>query len=207
MNLLKIKEIISSRDVTAIGKCSRFAVLVPLVEIDGEIHLLYELRSQNLNRQPGEISFPGGKIEKGETPEEAAIRETCEELCIEDKDIKLIGEFDTLHGNTNFVMYTFVGIISKEVYENLNPNKGEVEKVFLVSLDYLCENPPKLYDFEVISQPANDSIFENPSISEGYSWSRTVNPIPLYPWGETPIWGITAKITLELTKVLRGDKE
>jgi coenzyme A diphosphatase NUDT7 len=55
-----------------------FAVLVPLIEIDGELNLIYEVRSNSI-AQPGEISFPGGRIEDDESPMEAAIRETSEE--------------------------------------------------------------------------------------------------------------------------------
>jgi coenzyme A diphosphatase NUDT7 len=44
-----------------------FAVLVPLIEIDGELNIIYEVRSNSIT-QPGEISFPGGRIEEGESP-------------------------------------------------------------------------------------------------------------------------------------------
>ena len=46
-----------------------YAVLVPLVERDGALHLLYEVRARMLRRQPGEVCFPGGRMEAGETPE------------------------------------------------------------------------------------------------------------------------------------------
>ena len=53
-----------------------FAVLAPLVRVDGETHLLFEVRALHMRRQPGEVCFPGGQIEEGETPLEAAVRET-----------------------------------------------------------------------------------------------------------------------------------
>ena len=58
---------------------AHYAVLVPLVEWQGEPYLLLEVRSETLNRQPGEVCFPGGGVEPGETPEEAALRELKEE--------------------------------------------------------------------------------------------------------------------------------
>ncbi|MDG2702973.1 CoA pyrophosphatase, partial [Vibrio parahaemolyticus] len=56
------------------------AVLVPLVQVDGEWHVLFEVRSLTMRKQPGDISFPGGKLDGGETAQEAALRETYEEL-------------------------------------------------------------------------------------------------------------------------------
>jgi len=52
----------------ALGIESYFSVLISLIEVEGSTHLLFEQRSNHLTRQPGEISFPGGKVEPGETP-------------------------------------------------------------------------------------------------------------------------------------------
>ena len=54
-----------------------YAVLVPLVERPEGLSLLYEVRAHTLRRQPGEVCFPGGRIEGVESPEECALRETC----------------------------------------------------------------------------------------------------------------------------------
>ncbi len=58
----------------------KYAVLVPLVEGEEGPALLYEVRAGSLRRQPGEVCFPGGKMEAAEYPEECALRETWEEL-------------------------------------------------------------------------------------------------------------------------------
>ena len=66
------------------------AVAVPLLEIDGEDHVLFTVRSQTLRRQPGEISFPGGHCESTDkTGAAAAIRECSEELGIDTEQIEL----------------------------------------------------------------------------------------------------------------------
>lgn len=57
-------------------------MLVPLVERPEGLCLLYEVRADTLGRQPGEVCFPGGRIEGVESPEECALRETEEELSI-----------------------------------------------------------------------------------------------------------------------------
>ncbi|MFN3284604.1 MAG: NUDIX domain-containing protein, partial [Pseudothermotoga sp.] len=56
------------------------AVCVPIVFLDDEPYLILIRRSRRLRRHPGQISFPGGFVEKGETPLEAAVREMKEEI-------------------------------------------------------------------------------------------------------------------------------
>ncbi len=206
MELEYIRKIIKNREKGSVGNCSFFSVMIPLVEIEGEIHVLYQIRAKTLKRQPGEISFPGGKVEAEESPRETAIRETCEELCIEEGDIELLAEFDTLYGSTNFVMYSFVGIISEETYKNMKPSTDEVDEVFLVSLEYLMNNEPALYDFEVFSRPVTDKIHHHKGINTGYSWGKAFNETPVYPIGDTPIWGITGRVTREFIKVIKKEK-
>ena len=62
-----------------LGARHSYAVLCPLVERPDGLHLLFEVRSAALHRQPGEVCFPGGRMEAGETPEQCALRETEEE--------------------------------------------------------------------------------------------------------------------------------
>jgi 8-oxo-dGTP pyrophosphatase MutT (NUDIX family) len=68
-----------------------YAVLIPFVTTEEGKALLLEVRSQ-LVKQPGEICFPGGRVEAGETPAETAVRETCEELGLKPEDIEVISE-------------------------------------------------------------------------------------------------------------------
>ena len=71
---------------TPIGEhwAHHYAVILPVVDLDDGKgpQILYEVRASDLDRQPGEVCFPGGQIEAGETPLEAALRETEEELAI-----------------------------------------------------------------------------------------------------------------------------
>ena len=70
-----------------LGARRSYAVLCPLVERPEGLHLLYEVRSAALHRQPGEVCFPGGQVEAGETPEQCALRETEEELSIPRREV------------------------------------------------------------------------------------------------------------------------
>ena len=60
---------------TLLGERHRYAVLCPLVEREDGLHFLYEVRARSLS-QGGEVCFPGGRMEIGESPEECALRET-----------------------------------------------------------------------------------------------------------------------------------
>ena len=93
-NLEKIENILIFHRPKPINVEDRFSVFVPLMKIEGEICVVYELRAMSLRRQPGEISFPGGKMEKGESPRYAAVRELCEELLIPSHNVQLFGDMD-----------------------------------------------------------------------------------------------------------------
>ena len=67
---------------------TRYAVLLPLVKKEDGIHILFEERALTLKRQPGDICFPGGKVDVDDANEEyTAIRETIEELGLKREDI------------------------------------------------------------------------------------------------------------------------
>ena len=74
------------------------AVLIPLVEGATNVQIVLELRAYDLDVQPGEVCLPGGRIEQDETPWEAAVRETCEELLVAPEQIEIIAEMDEMIG-------------------------------------------------------------------------------------------------------------
>ena len=79
-----IKDKLAHYEPKPLGESGRYAVLLPLLynEKNEKYQVLYQVRSEHIS-QPGEVSFPGGHAEDGETFQEAAIRETCEELNID----------------------------------------------------------------------------------------------------------------------------
>ena len=93
MNLQDVRNKYQNHVPRLLNGRSDFAVLVPLVERNGELHLLYEVRAEGI-RQPREVCFPGGKMEPGEDAVTCALRETWEELGIPKEAIEVIGEGD-----------------------------------------------------------------------------------------------------------------
>ncbi len=73
------------------SRFKKYAVLVPIVDTPDGRSLLFEKRAGSLRRQPGEVCFPGGKLEPEEPPQVCAIRETMEELCIVKEQIAILG--------------------------------------------------------------------------------------------------------------------
>lgn len=107
--------------------------------------------------QPGEISFPGGRVEDGETFQEAAIRETCEELNLVPNQIDIWGEIDYLihQGRT---IHCFVGKIKIENWEYIHPYE-EVYRLFTVEVDTLLTKEPIYYTVTSTLSEAKDFPF------------------------------------------------
>ncbi|HBC31531.1 MAG TPA: CoA pyrophosphatase, partial [Clostridiales bacterium] len=144
MNIENIKNKLKNIKPKPIDFDVSFAVLVPMIEIDGELNFIYEVRSNSIT-QPGEISFPGGRIEEGESPKEAAIRETSEELLLNKANIEIIAELNYVSSKSGAFVFTFLGLI-KDVYANeIEYCVDEVSEVFFVPLSFFLENQPEKY--------------------------------------------------------------
>jgi coenzyme A diphosphatase NUDT7 len=117
----------------------RSAVLLPLVELYGETHLLFTLRSASLERHSNQVSFPGGLLERTDNSLlETALRETLEEIGIDNKEIQVIGQLNSQRTTSEGFIYPFIGIISS--LANLKRNELEVENIFYIPLIWLCNS-------------------------------------------------------------------
>ena len=144
MNISTVIEKLNSRHPSILGfeELRKYAVLLPLMEIENETHILFEVRSMNLRRQPGEICFPGGKIEQEETQKQCAIRETSEELGIFESNITDVIPLASMLNAANNIIYPFVGRIENP--EEIKPNKSEVGEVFTVPLSFFQSTKPEI---------------------------------------------------------------
>ena len=152
------------------------AVLVPLyTDRDGEPHAVFTRRRDDLRRHPGEISFPGGRRDEGETLVETALREAHEEIGLPPDAVDVLGALEpTPTFVTNYAIYPFVGLIEPGFAWVVG--EAEVAEVLELRLD---------------------------DLAAGYGERRLVRRgipfrTPTYEVGGQVIWGATARILGEL---------
>ena len=192
-------------------------VMLLLAEVDNEYHLVFQKRNENI-RQGGEVSFPGGIFDSNldRDKKSTAIRETCEELGIEEKDVEVVGIMDTMVAPMGAVIDVFVGVLKKDV-NSIDFNKDEVERIFTIPVTFFQENNPEIY---YILTRFHSSEFDKVTGDEKVYLPVKELELPdryLEPWGdfklkvyvyrttEEVIWGITASIIVDFTKFLEDD--
>ncbi|MCA1031491.1 CoA pyrophosphatase [Bacillus timonensis] len=172
---------------------SKYAVLLPLIKKDDDYHILFEVRSEHLRRQPGEICFPGGRIDQGDRDERhTAIRETTEELGIHEDQLTYVSPLDYIVTPFGTMIYPFVGILAEP--EKINPNADEVGSVFSVPISYFKENPPKTYHIHFHMEPEDQFPFDDIIGGENYNWHTRKMDENFYYYEDKVIWGLTARI-------------
>ena len=181
----------------------RYAVLVPLVEREDGWYLLYEVRARSMRRQPGEVCFPGGRMEGTESPEACALRETEEELSIPPSAVRILGRLDFIAHRANFIMYPILGLVDARAVEHMTRNPGEVDETFLVPVRHLLETEPLEYSYKLIPQTGEGFPYELIGIPRDYRWQPGGENVPVYPWEGHAIWGLTGRITRHLASLLR----
>jgi 8-oxo-dGTP pyrophosphatase MutT (NUDIX family) len=203
MNIYKLIDKVKDRVPKPMDAERKYAVLIPLIQVDKQWHIIYELRSKELKSQPGEVSFPGGKTEDDESYEDTAIRETMEELLISRDNIQIIGELDYLVSYANFTIHCFLGVISGLSVDKINPNKSEVDHLFTVPVEFFLENEPEKYVLDL--QTVENEEFPYYLIPNGrdYNFKRGKHHVLFYKYNDYIIWGFTAKMTSHLMEIIR----
>lgn len=177
------------------------AVLIPLTCFEDVWHVVFEVRAHTMRRQPGEISFPGGRLERGETPVEAAVRETSEELEIGRETIEVIGRLQPLATPHRQLIYPFVGMIPKV------PNvcqTDEVDHLFTVPVETLLLIDPFHGEMEWTMNPDQNIPFDRMANAKAYEKRVIKMREPFYEHENYIIWGLTGKI---LTQFIKCTKE
>ena len=168
----------------------RSAVCIPLLKSAEGYHVLFEVRSRRIPDQPGDICLPGGRMEPGESPEETALRELCEELLISGEQANLIGPNDIFH-NGNLIIYPYVVLLSD--YRNTF-HEAEVESVFTVPLQYFKETEPEAFCVGSVVTPGEDFPYDRINGGRNYRWRGRSSVELFYQYEGHWIWGITARI-------------
>ncbi len=162
------------------------AVLVPLYVAEGAWRILFTRRTEAVDVHPGQVSFPGGRIEPEDGgPEQAALREAQEEIGLRPQDVQLLGRLDPLLTVTRFVVTPVVGVMPWPYSLRLNPL--EVAAAFGVPVDWLAD-------------PANVELRARPPGLPGDRQSV----VYFKPYAGQVIWGATARMTMDLLSLLGG---
>lgn len=158
------------------------AVLVPLIERPDGFTVLLTKRTDHLDHHPGQISFPGGRVEEHDlTAEDAALREAEEEVGLEREQVEIIGRLDEYVVRTGFSVTPFVGLVQPDYTQS--PDDFEVAEIFEVPLSFFMDE----------SNHRRDSRTHNGEIREFYAM----------PYDDYYIWGATAGMLRNLYDILK----
>jgi 8-oxo-dGTP pyrophosphatase MutT (NUDIX family) len=157
------------------------AVLVPIVERPGGPYLILTKRSAALKYHPGQISFPGGKVEPSDQdPLSAALREAEEEIGLPRHDVRVFGALPSHETVTRFDVFPFLGQVPADSRWQID--YGEVAEVFEVPLAHVI-------------RPENFVVHDR-------LWQGRVRRYYAVPFGPYYIWGATARILRQLADML-----
>lgn len=203
MELQKIINNLKNRTPAILGSenFSKYAILIPLIEMENEIHILFEVRSLQLRRQPGEVCFPGGKVDRTDRDaQHTAIRETSEELGISEDIIQNVHPVDFMISPFGTIIYPYAGFIKNP--EMIKINKGEVEEIFTVPLSFLRDSKPEIFQVDFRVEPEKDFPFNQIVGGENYNWQTRKMEECFYYYKDRVIWGLTARILKHFIEII-----
>jgi peroxisomal coenzyme A diphosphatase NUDT7 len=205
-NIGSIKQQLENRKPNILGheKMKKSAVMLPLIQKGGQTHVLFEVRAKTLRSQPGEICFPGGRVdEEDRNEEETAVRETCEELGLQSTDVEITAPLDVLVMPYKLLIYPFVGIISEQAV--LKPNDSEVDEVFCVPLKELLIQRPDRHHVDLHMRPNESFPFHLIPNGKAYKWRSAQVAEYFYTYQDYVIWGLTARILHHFLKLIEKE--
>ena len=161
------------------------SILLLLYPLEGEWFFFLTKRSQDVEHHKGQISFPGGVVEKNESKMNAAIRETNEEIGVDKDVIKIIGNLTPLYiPVSNFHISPYVGWTEEKPHTKVQD--AEVERVFSVSI--------------------NDLVLKRNLKTKEDFFSKKSVTVPYFDLNGETVWGATSMILSEFKFILRNMK-
>ena len=163
-------------------KCA--AVLIPLAWWKEEWHLVFTHRTETVEHHKGQVSFPGGGCDMGETtPEQTALREAEEEIGLRQSDVRLLGRLNEVPTITQYQVTPVAGVMPWPY--DFRPEKAEVARIFTIPLNWLAD--PDHWSEVPISTNGRPSPFQ---------------VITYHQYEGETLWGVSAKITHNFLSVL-----
>ncbi len=160
------------------------AVLVPLIDHGTSQSVLLTRRTDHLHHHPGQISFPGGRVETVDgSPTDAALRETEEEIGLDRRHVELLGALPDYVTGTGFRITPLVGIVHPPF--KLTLDAFEVAEAFEVPLEH----------------------FLNPANHQRHKMEFQGRMVSFHamPYHNHYIWGATAGIIMSLYRLMQGE--
>lgn len=162
------------------------AVLIPIIADPDGATVLMTRRSDSLASHTGQIAFPGGRLDPGETAVEAALREAFEEVALDPAVVEVLGVCEPYETGTGFLVTPVVGWLRET--PSTTPSPAEVAEVFEVPWDFVMDPVNHRRDsYQLEGQPKR------------WFWAM--------PYQERYIWGATAGILKNLCARLYGDEK
>lgn len=157
------------------------AVLLPLFPKEGEYHVLFTKRTEQMNHHRGDISFPGGVCHHEDRDTlQTALRETREEVGIAPGDVEVLGVLDDFYSIHNYLVTPWVGVFPHNY--PLKLNRQEIERIIEVPLSHLLR--PEIFR------------------AEDWSWKGRQHPVYFYSYRGDEIWGLTAAILKQFLDIV-----
>ena len=188
MTIAAMKDYFSHRELGIQGAVGEYAILVPLVQWEGKLCLLFETRAETL---------------VGHQPVDTALRETWEEIGIPAEAIEILAPLDVIQDISDRVIYPFLGLVSPAGVAHLAASAAEVKNVFFVPLDYLLDYPEEVYRYTVSAQVDDSFPYERIGFPKTYPWRKGYMDVPIYEYQGHYIWGMTARTVRWLLHQLR----
>jgi 8-oxo-dGTP pyrophosphatase MutT (NUDIX family) len=168
------------------------AVLVALFEEDGEARVILTVRSGRLRSHTGEVAFPGGRVEQGESVVEAALREASEEVALDPQQVTVIRALTAMPTiSSNTTMTPIVGTLGSR--PSLRPSPAEVDRIFDVALSEL-----------VADDAFHEEWWSVPGRTAPAGFPDGEFPVWFFDVADETVWGATARTLVELLCVVLG---
>lgn len=205
MNVQELRDQLQSHQMERIpfNQVPPAAVLIPLVTgVNGEWDVVLEVRAAHIT-QGGEVSLPGGRIEDGESGEEAAVRETVEELFIAAGQVEVICPMVVTTGPRGRDVYAYLGVLT-DYQGTFSPS--EVDHVLTVPLRTFYEAVPQIGSIDLIGRAHDDFPSDLLSQEQGPWFHSIPRSFYFYETQDHVIWGLTALILREAARIVYGDE-
>jgi 8-oxo-dGTP pyrophosphatase MutT (NUDIX family) len=154
------------------------AVLAAITERHDRPGFLLIHRPSNMRSHPGQVAFPGGKIDPGEDAVEAALREAHEELGIHERDVTVIGTSDVYSTGSGYAIVPVIAVVPPDI--ELNPSPTEVAAWFEAPVEFV---------FDTANHTHHEAVWQG----------RERRYIEIL-WQQHRIWGVTAGIIANLAR-------